>query len=97
MDPFRLPPKVLVVHKGSGYEAHIKHLTSAGLQVSETHRDSALADATTLQPDIVVLDFGLNGDLITELKTHAPTRHIPVITLGDLMPDGQRNRLRMTW
>jgi DNA-binding response OmpR family regulator len=83
----RPPPKMLLVHNGSGYEAHVKHLTDAGLRVSETHVDSALADAMKIQPDIIVLDFGCDGDVMEELKGHAPTRHIPVIALVDLMPE----------
>jgi PleD family two-component response regulator len=82
------PPKVLLVHDGSGYEAHVKYLTDAGLRVSETHADSALAEATTVQPDIIVIDFGCDGEVTSQLKGHAPTQHIPVIALVDLMPEG---------
>ena len=82
------PPRVLLVHNGDGFEAHVRHLTAAGLRVSETHADSALADATTLQPDIIVLDFGCDGETTEDLKAHDQTKHIPVIALVDLMPEG---------
>jgi CheY-like chemotaxis protein len=83
----RPPPKVLLVHNGSGYDAHVKHLADAGLHVSETHADSAVADATSIQPDVIVLDFGCDGDVTRELKAHPPTKHIPVIALVELMPE----------
>ena len=80
------PTTILLVHNGSGYEAHVKHFTDAGLRVSETHAESALSDATSIQPDIIVLDFGCDGDVTRELKSHAATQDIPVIALVDLMP-----------
>ena len=88
MNPTTRPPqpKLLLVHNGSGFEDHIRHLTDAGLRVSSTHAETAVADATTIQPDIVVLDFGCDGDVTRELKGHPQTRHIPVIALVDLMP-----------
>ena len=89
MNPtIRPPPTVLLVHNGSGYEAHVKHFVDAGLRVLETHAESALADATTMQPDIVVLDFGCDGETTTQLKGNEQTKHIPVIALVDLMPKG---------
>jgi CheY-like chemotaxis protein len=75
---------VLFIHNGSDYTAHLKHLTDAGLLVTETHPDSALTQALRLQPDIIVLDFGFNGELTTQFKGHSLTRHIPVIALAEL-------------
>lgn len=83
----RPPPKVLLVHNGARYEDHVQHLTDAGLHVSETHADTALADATASQPDIIVLDFGCDGEVTSQLKAHDRTRDIPVIALVDLMPE----------
>ena len=80
----RPPPKVLFVHNGIPYEAHMKHLVDAGLSVTETHADSALAKAATLQPDIIVIDFGCNGETTAQFKRDATTRHIPVIALVEL-------------
>jgi CheY-like chemotaxis protein len=80
----RPPPKVLLVHNGVPYEAHLKHLTDAGLHVSVAHGEDALAEATKLQPDIIMLDFGCNGEVTAQLKDHAPTGHIPIIALVEL-------------
>jgi CheY-like chemotaxis protein len=77
-------PKVLFVHDGVSYEAHRKHLSDAGLRVSETRADSALAEAARLQPDIIVLDFACDGEITAQLKSYAPTRHIPIIAFVDL-------------
>ena len=82
----RPPPNVLLIHNGDSYEAHIKHLTEAGLSVSEAHADDALPKATALQPEIIILDFGCDGETTAALKAHAATAHIPVIALADLGP-----------
>ena len=86
MTRLRSPSKVLLIHNGAPYDAHIKHLTEAGLIVSEVHADHALRDATTQQPDIIVLDFGCDGETTAALKAHPETAHIPVIALADLGP-----------
>ena len=80
----RPPPTVLLVHNGADYHAHLTHLRDAGLTVAEAHGESAVADATSLQPDIIVLDFGCDGDITAQLKADAATQHIPVIALVDL-------------
>ena len=83
----RPPPKVLLVHNGSDFQTHVKYLTEAGLDVFEAHAETALADAVSMQPDIIVLDFGCDGDVTAQLKGHGPTQHIPVIALVNLMND----------
>jgi len=86
MNPLtRPPPTVLFVHNGSPYEAHIAHLTNAGLHVTEVHAGDAVARAVTLQPDIVVLDFECDGEVTAQLKADASTQHIPVIALLHLV------------
>ena len=77
-------PKVLFIHDGVSFEAHRKRLSEAGLRVSDTRADSALAEATRLQPDIIVLDFACDGGVTAQLKSYAPTRHIPIIAFVDL-------------
>ena len=77
-------PKVLFIHNGDPYDAHIKHLTDAGLRVTETHEGSAIAEALKVQPDIIVLDFGSDGDVTAQLKAHSLTRNIPIIALAEL-------------
>ena len=80
----RPPPNVLLIHNGDSYQAHIEHLTDAGLCVSEAHADDALGKATALQPEIIILDFGCDGETTAALKAHPETAHIPVIALADL-------------
>jgi len=84
----RRPPKVLLIHNGVPNTAHVKHLTDAGLAVAEAHADDALRKATTLQPEIIILDFGCNGETTAARKAHAPTARIPVIALVDLVRPG---------
>ena len=79
----RPPPKVLLVHNGSGCEVHVKYLSEAGLGVTEAHADSAVAGARSIQPDIIVLDSGCDGEITAQLKAGQATRHIPVIALVD--------------
>ena len=81
----RPPPTVLFVHNGAPYGAYIKHLTDAGLSVSEAHADMALAIATTGQPDIIVLDLDCDGDVVAQLKGTELTMHIPIIALAELL------------
>ena len=47
-----------------------------------------MTDAETLQPDIIVLDFGSDGDTTAAIKANTMTEHIPVIALIDLKPLG---------
>ena len=80
----RPPPKVLFVHDGIPYEAHMRHLTDAGLEVTEAHATAALIRATAIQPDIIVLDFDCDGEITAQLKGDAQTQHIPIIALASL-------------
>jgi CheY-like chemotaxis protein len=84
MNPPHRPPTVLIVHNGSSADAHGKHLTAAGLRVSETHADMALAQALRQQPDIIVLDCGCDAAVTAQLKGDTRTEHIPVIALDEL-------------
>ena len=77
-------PSVLFIHDGVSFEAHRKHLSDAGLRVSDTLAGAAVAEAARLQPDIIVLDFACDGGVTAQLKSYAPTRHIPIIAFVDL-------------
>jgi len=79
--------RVLLVHDGTPDTGHIKHLSDAGLDVSDASAagGGALAAARTLQPDIIVLDFSIDGGTLQELKHNPATRNIPVIALVELL------------
>jgi CheY-like chemotaxis protein len=81
----RPPPTVLFIHNGAPYEAHKKHLIDSGLRVTEVHADMALTQALRLQPDIIVLDFGCDGNVTAQLKADGRTKHIPVIALVEML------------
>lgn len=84
--PIRPPPKVLLIHAGTDVEAHFQHLTGAGLTVSKAHAEDAVASAIRLQPDMIVLDFRCDGEIMARLKDEPATRQIPVIALAELGP-----------
>lgn len=81
----RPPPRVLIVHNGADITHHVDYLISAGLSVVDAHADAAVAEATTHQPDIIVLDFDADGDVAAALKRDPATRSIPVIALVELL------------
>ena len=85
----RPPPKVLLIYDGAdGMEAerHFQHMTRAGLDVSKARPDEAVGAAITFQPDIIILDFGCDGEIMAGLKSEPATARIPVIALADLGP-----------
>lgn len=81
----RPPPKVLFVHNGNPFEAHMKHLVDAGFNVSDSHGGDAVREATTRQPDLIVLDFECDGDVTETLKADPQTKHIPIIALVEML------------
>lgn len=85
--PIRPPPKVLLIHDGADVEAHVEHLKGAGLVVAKAHAGDAVAAAIRLQPDIIILDYRCDGDIMARLKAEQATRQIPVIALAELGPD----------
>lgn len=82
--PIRPPPKILLIHDGANVEAHVQHLLRAGLEVATTRDADAVAVAISIQPDIIVLDFGCNGEIMARLKGQPETSRIPVIALAEL-------------
>lgn len=82
--PIRPPPSVLLVHDGAGFEAHLQHLIASGLEVSIARGNDAVAVAIEVQPDIVILDFRCDGEIVAGLKAEPVTRGIPVIALAEL-------------
>jgi hypothetical protein len=51
----------------------------------EHHADAAIETASSRQPDINLLGFAVDGDLVERLEAHEPIRHIPAIALVDLI------------
>jgi PleD family two-component response regulator len=83
-EAIRPPAKVLLIHNGFPYKDHVKHLTDAGLRVTDASAETALTQVLRVQPDIVVLDFGCDGEVTAQLKGDSRTSHIPVIALVEL-------------
>ena len=81
----RPPPKVLFVHNGQPFEAHMKHLIDAGFKVSDAHGERAVREAIARQPDLIVLDFECDGEITTQLKAEPDTKDIPIIALVELL------------
>ena len=81
----RPPPKVLFVHNGVPFEAHMTHLIDAGFNVSEIHGDHVVREATARQPDLIVLDFACDGEVTAALKADPKTQHIPIIALVEML------------
>lgn len=82
--PIRPSPKVLLIHDGADVEAHFQHLIAAGLVVSKAHGDDAVVAAVSFQPDIIILDFRCDGEIVARLKDDSDTHQIPVIALAAL-------------
>ena len=81
----RPPPKVLFVHNGHPFDAHMKHLIDAGFNVSDARGDHAVREATARRPDLIVLDFECDGETTTQLKADPGTTHIPIIALVEML------------
>ena len=80
----RPPPLVLVIYgeKGGGYR---DYLAANGFRVAEAR--SALQGferAVALRPDLILLDFGLDGDTVTRLRHEPATSDIPIVALAEL-------------
>jgi DNA-binding response OmpR family regulator len=77
----RPPPLVLVIYAtgGGGYE---EYLVASGFRVAEAHTGPQGFDrAVAVGPDLIVLDFGLDGDTVARLRREPATSDIPIIAL----------------
>lgn len=93
--PTRPPPLVLMIHRSQGVDAYGGYLTTAGFRVAEAQDGQHGFDqAVALLPDFIVLDFHLNGDLVSRLKGHGTTSKIPIIALADLARLGGADPVR---
>ena len=83
--PIRPPPLlVLIIHDGQPVDTYMSFLQSAGLRAEETQPGTAAALAVALKPDIIVLDFDCDGEIMAALQADFRTREIPVIALAEL-------------
>jgi DNA-binding response OmpR family regulator len=83
-DTTRPPPRVLFIHDGQPFERQVKHLTDAGLSVREAEAEDAVSAAVVFDPDLIVLDFDCDGEVVAALKAVEGTKDIPVIALAKL-------------
>lgn len=73
---------VLIIHRRNATEGYAAYLASEGFRVSEaSDSDDGVAKALALTPNFIVLDFDLDGETTSRLKSHISTRGIPVIAL----------------
>jgi CheY-like chemotaxis protein len=80
----RPPPLVLVIYeeKGGGYR---EQLAANGFRVAEAHTGpQGFARAVELRPDLILLDFGLDGDTVLRLRNDPATSDIPIVALAEL-------------
>ena len=80
----RCTPRVLIIHDGNSVTPYLAYLRAAGLEAAEAHADEALPQALAIEPDIIVLDFDCDGEIVAALQDDARTSRVPVIALADL-------------
>jgi DNA-binding response OmpR family regulator len=80
----RPPPHVLMIYtpEGGGYT---DFFAASGFRLTEaTSAVEGLEQAARLLPDLIVLDFGFDGDLVARLRGNVATSAIPIIALTDI-------------
>jgi len=80
----RPPPHVLMIYAADGVD-YAGFFATSGFALSTAQ--SALEGferAIALRPDLIVLDFGFDGELVARLRGHAATSAIPIIALTDV-------------
>ena len=79
------PPLILFVHDHTSVENLYEYLRSSGLRVARTRNDGDMvATVLRLVPDLIVLDFDVNGDTAEKLKADVRTMSIPLIALAEM-------------
>lgn len=78
------PLLVLMIHSeaDTGYRDYLR---TAGFRVEEAQSGPhGFERASALRPDLIVLDFGLNGETTARLRRDPTTSHVPIIALTAL-------------
>jgi DNA-binding response OmpR family regulator len=79
------PPLILFIHDHTSIENLLEYLKSAGLRVARTQNDANMVETVVrLVPDLIVLDFDVDGETATQLKSDARTMSIPLIALAEM-------------
>jgi CheY-like chemotaxis protein len=79
------PPLILFIYNHASVEKLLDYLALAGLRVARTSNDGdMLATVLRLVPDLIVLDFNVNGDTAQRLKSDIRTMYIPLIALAEM-------------
>jgi DNA-binding response OmpR family regulator len=79
------PLHILVIHRKDATEGYATYLTSEGFVVTEANdSDDGVEKALATDPNLIVLDFDLDGETTDRLKAHISTRGIPVIALAKM-------------
>jgi DNA-binding response OmpR family regulator len=83
--PSARPLHVLIIHRNDATQRYADYLRSEGFQATEANdSDDGVAQALALLPNFIVLDFDLDGETTSRLKSHISTRGIPVIALAKM-------------
>jgi CheY-like chemotaxis protein len=81
----RPPPLVLLLHDHTSVVEIIAYLKRSGLRIAhQRNDDDMLAAVLTIDPDLIVLDFAVDGETVATLKGDARTHHIPLIALAEI-------------
>lgn len=81
----RPPPLVLLLHNHTSVVEMISYLKDNGLRVENRRNDAEmLAAVVDMDPDLIVLDFAVDGDTVETLKGDARTQNIPLIALAEM-------------
>ena len=85
---------VLFIHRRDATEGYAAYLTSEGFKTTEANStDEGVKKAIAEKPDLIVLDFDLDGETTARLKAHVTTRGIPVIALAKMAAVRSQGRM----
>jgi DNA-binding response OmpR family regulator len=81
----RPPPLVLFIHDHTSVVHLIAYLKNHGLRVTNAQNDGDMLEVIVkVDPDLIVLDFAVNGPTVKRIKEDRRTVDVPIIALADL-------------